>query len=456
MKRMKRIALYIVINLSVLTTYGQNPIIPEGNFMADPSAHVWNDSVIFVYGSVDESATGWCSPHYKAVFSSDMKKWSLSDTIFSSIGPNDGISYTDNALGAPDVQFRNNIYYIYYCKAGEDAEGVASSSSPLGPFLNGKKINVGEFNEIDPAVFIDDDGQAYYLWGQFKAKIAKMKPNMTEIDTTTIVEGIVTEEDHYFHEGIYMVKRNSLYYLVYADISRGGAPTCIGYSYSHSPMGPYEYGGVIIDNKFCDPKVWNNHGSLEEFNTQWYVFYQRSSNGSASLRKVCVEPIYFREDGTIPEVQMTSQGATGPLNVFDGIDASTACMVKGNIRISTMDSGNEVLAEAFHGDQAVFKYLDFGDGADSISIRVCPSHKPCNIRVSLGPWIGDLALIDVPAKNEDEWITIKAPITSTKGVHELWLTFYDQEGSDRGIDISSNDKNQINGGLCKLDMIKFF
>ena len=67
-------------------------------------------------------------------------------------------------------------------------------------------------NEIDPCVFIDDDGQGYYIWGQFSAKIAKLKPNMMEIDSTTIKDNIVTEKEHYFHEGGYMVKRNGIYY----------------------------------------------------------------------------------------------------------------------------------------------------------------------------------------------------------------------------------------------------
>ena len=54
-----------------------------------------------------------------------------------------------------------------------------------------------------------------------------------------------------------MVKRNGIYYFIYADMSRANRPTSIGYSTSKSPFGPFKYGGVIVDNSYCDPSTWN-------------------------------------------------------------------------------------------------------------------------------------------------------------------------------------------------------
>jgi arabinoxylan arabinofuranohydrolase len=68
------------------------------------------------------------------------------------------------------------------------------SDSPVGPFKNGKVIDLGGRNEIDPAVFVDDDGQAYYAWRQFSAKMAKLRPSMTEVDLSTVRDGVVTEK----------------------------------------------------------------------------------------------------------------------------------------------------------------------------------------------------------------------------------------------------------------------
>ena len=124
---------------------------------------------------------------------------------------------------------------------------------------------------------------------------------------------ILTEQEHGFHEGACMRKRNGIYYIVYTDISRGKA-TCLSYAMSDKPLGPYKKGGVIIDNMYCDPQTWNNHGSIEEFKGQWYIFYHRSSQNSFTSRRMCVEKIYFNEDGTINEVEMTSMGASSPID----------------------------------------------------------------------------------------------------------------------------------------------
>ena len=45
----------------------------------------------------------------------------------------------------------------------DDSEGVAVSDRPEGPFTDPVQLPCGG---IDPAIFIDDDGQAYYYWGQ--------------------------------------------------------------------------------------------------------------------------------------------------------------------------------------------------------------------------------------------------------------------------------------------------
>ena len=72
---------------------------------------------------------------------------------------------------------------------------------------------------------------------------------------------------------------------------------------------------------------WNSHGSIAEFNGQWYVFYHCSSQASRYNRRVCVEPIRFNADGSIDEVEMTTQGVRGPLPATQPIDAWRVCCV---------------------------------------------------------------------------------------------------------------------------------
>ena len=123
---------------------------------------------------------------------------------------------------------------------------------------------------------------------------------MMHIEEDSIVDNLLTEQEHHFHEGSSMRKRNGIYYYVFADISRG-KPTCLGYATSKSPLGPFTYQGVIVDNITLNPESWNNHGSIEEINGQWYVFFHISTQGRYK-RRACMAPIEFDENGLIREV----------------------------------------------------------------------------------------------------------------------------------------------------------
>lgn len=404
----------------------QNPIVPAGVYIADPSAHVWKDGKLYVYGSRDESPNYYCSWRHDVLSSSDLRNWTISENVFASKGTKDQVPYSDDLLYAPDCQSKNGTYYLYYCLANAtETEGVATSTSPTGPFTNGKNIKLKGINEIDPCVFIDTNGQAYYIWGQFNAKIAKLEPNMMEIDETTIKENVVTEKDHYFHEGGYMVKRNDIYYFIYAHMGRAGMPTCIGYSTSKNPMGPFKYGGVIVDNDHCDPGNWNNHGSIVEFKNKWYVFYHRSTHGCNTMRKACVEPITFNKDGSINEVEMTSQGAGDPLNAFGLIDAERACLLYGNVRIQAFTADNEELGGIKNNDKAAYKYIDFKDGAESFIVNVAPGAKPGRIDIALdNSWSPSIGSVAIPGNGDGKtWTTFTGKIKSVKSIHAVWLRF---------------------------------
>lgn len=426
MKKIKSIILVFGLAISGIA-FSQNPIAPAGIYIADPSAHQWKDGKMYVYGSRDESPNYYCSWSYDVLSSSDLKTWERHENSFASKDPNDQVSYSNSILYAPDCQFIGGKYFLYYCLASNrSTEGVATSTSPTGPFVNGTNMKVFGHNEIDPCVFIDDDGQGYYIWGQFTAKMARMKPNRMEIDSLSIRENIVTEKEHFFHEGGYMVKRNGIYYFVYAHMGRAGRPTCIGYATSKSPMGPFKYGGVIIDNDHCDPGCWNNHGSIAEFNGKWYVFYHRSTHGTNTMRKACIEPITFNADGSISEVQMTTQGASDPLIATAELDAAKACLLYGNVRVTAFAADNEVLTGINNGDVAAYKYLDFSADVDSFNAKVVSGKKGVSIEVALdNSWGAPIGKINIPGDGDGTKVqTYGCKINKVKGIHAVWLRFY--------------------------------
>ncbi len=433
---MQKRLVIVLFSLFFVNGFAQNPIVPPGVYFADPAAHVWNDGKLYVYGSVDESPNYYCSWRYHVLSTADLRKWELFEDRFASKGPYDQVPESDHLLFAPDCQFKAGSYYLYYCLPDREfTEGVAISPSPTGPFTNGRNIKLYGYNQIDPCVFIDDDGQAYYVWGQFTTKMAKLKPNMIEIDAATIRDSVLTEREHFFHEGSHLVKRNGIYYLLYAHLGRADMPTCIGYATSRSPMGPYQYGGVIIDNDHCDPGVWNNHGSIVEFNGQWYVFYHRSTHNSKMMRKACVEPIFFNEDGSIDEVEMTSQGAAPPLDALSQIDAERACLLFGNVRIQAFAADNEELGGIRHEDRAAFKYINFGEGVDSVTFRAKPGKRTGKIELALDrPWRPAVGSVEIPGKENGTWLNFTVAIKRISGVHALWLRFYGEEGELFSID----------------------
>ncbi len=425
---MKNAGLILVFLLLTAACLAQNPIVPPGMYMADPSAHVWNDGKLYVYGSRDESPDYYCSHSYDVLSTSDLIHWTIHRHTFASKGQGDQVPYSDDLLYAPDAQFRDGTYFLFYCLANRTStEGVATSTSPVGPFLKGRVIDTKGINQIDPCVFIDDDGQAYYIWGQFSAKMAKLKPNMTEIDLSTIRDGIVTEKEHRFHEGGYMVKRNGIYYFVYAGLSMKDMASCISYATSKSPWGPFKYGGVIIDNDGSDPRNWNNHGSLVEFKGNWYVFYHRATHGSQMMRKACVEPITFNADGSIDQVEMTTQGAGGPLSAVQKIDAERACLLHGNVRIEAFTKDNEELTGITDGDRAAYKYIDFGEGVKRLTIRVASRTDPGTIEVALDqPWHPNILEkpLGIPGDGDGKtWTELKVSMKPVTGVHAVWLRF---------------------------------
>jgi glycerophosphoryl diester phosphodiesterase len=409
--------------LEVVNYYEQNfqqnnPISPMGVYIADPTARVWEDGKLYIYGSRDESTNYYCSKEYHVMSTSDLKNWTLHPYSFRN----------DETLYAPDAWYKDGQYYLYY-DIPNGTEYVATSDSPTGPFKNGVKIEGPQ--QIDPNIFIDDDGQAYYFWGQFSAKGAKMNPDLKTLDWSTYVDGIVTEADHYFHEGSFVFKRGEYYYFTYADISQNHRPTSIGYAMSKSPMGPYEYKGIIVNNAGCDPKTWNNHGSIVQFGDQWYVLYHRSTHGSNAMRKACIEPIKFNEDGTIDEVEMTSQGAGAPLDAFKPIHAAQACWMNGNVRIRRMAQNplKEELGAIRNGDIAAWKYIDFGTGSNKMSIQV-KSQLGGEIIVRTDDKEGDiLGQFTIPAHTD--WTTYETSIKNVSEVHALWLEFKGPETEEK-------------------------
>lgn len=361
----------------------------------------------------------WCCERYKVFSTKGMED--LQDhgvSMDAAWIPDPAVHY----LYAPDAIEKGGKTYLYIC-CDDQSEWVAVADTPAGPFSEPSKMEGAQ--GIDPAVFVDDDGTAYYYWGQFQLNGCRLKENMREIEEGSVVRGLITEKEHFFHEGSSMRKRNGIYYLVFADVSRGkpspygGTPTCLGYATSTNPLGPFIYRGVIIDNAACDPASWNNHGSIEEIDGQWYVFYHRSTCGESRMRRACCERIYFDEQGLIQEVPMTSSGANACLDAKGLLfDAPLACALSGTCYIDALKRGREErIVRIEEGDTAVFRYIRMA------------GERQCKIKTE-GKGICILTACDANGEERELGRTYVEkggetafPIESVEGIYELKLEF---------------------------------
>lgn len=424
----KHSALAFAVFFTSGISFAQNPINPEGTYFANPSARQWDDGKVYVYGTRDESSEYWSSYNYDVLSSPDLSNWTVHRDVFSSRGPNDEVAGTDALLFAPDCIYWNSVYWLFFCTPDKNfAEGVATSTSPTGPFKNGQKLEHAD--QIDPSVFIDDDGQIYYYWGQMSLKAAKLRPDMKGLELSTLRDSIITRRDHYFHEGVQAFKRNGIYYLTYADESRDGKPSCIGYATSISPMGPFTYRGIIIDNIESGPGVWNNHGSVVPINDKWYVFYHRPTNGQRTFRKTCIEPITFDEHGLIKEVEMTSQGAGEPLSPFTDTEARLACSLGGKVNVRTFPDKQERLSNIANGDFAAWKYFNFDQRARSVALSVIPKSGG-TIKIVAGNKTVVTAKIAAGDGKTMTEIKMKLSASPTLGKHALHFYFSGEDGND--------------------------
>ena len=413
-----------------------NPLLPRNHHIADAELRVMPDGRLYMYGSYDQPGFWTYCSHIYHVFSTDdplMREWTDHGVSFVNTKDQPGIPWDpESVLFAPDAIYRNGKYYLYICGL-HDVEAVAVADTPYGPFRDARPVVGADGDSIDPSVFIDDDGQAYYIWGQFQLRGAKLNEDMCTIEPGSVRTGILTEHEHGFHEGASMRKINGRYYIVYTDISRGRA-TCMSYAVSDHPLGPYKKGGVIIDNMYCDPKTWNDHGSLAEYRGQWYIFYHRSSRNSDKCRRVCAEPVTINSDGSINEVPMTSQGPEGPISAFGEIDASCACRMKGNVHISVDGDGDdskEILTGCGGGnwrfDWAEYRYIDFGSGVSSCSLKARGKG-----RIELRADGSDDSVCSAEIDSEDGFREYRADIKgSLSGVRALWVCFL---GNDMSLD----------------------
>jgi arabinoxylan arabinofuranohydrolase len=425
-----------------------NPVI-QTSFTADPAPMVYNGTV-YLYTTHDEDVTvnNFFTMHnWRCYSSTDMVNWtdhgvvaSLKDFKWSG---------KTNGAWAPQAIERNGKFYLY-CPIHGDGIGVLVASSPTGPFtepLGRRLITDSEniWNDIDPTVFIDDDGQAYLYWGNPVMFYVRLNEDMISYDRSIGKNGVVavdmtedafgkrvTENPRYptnYEEAPWLYKRNGLYYMVYAA---AGIPEKIAYSTAPTATGPWKYQGIIMDR--APHLAFTNHPGIIDFKGKSWFFYHSHelSGGKGFQRSVCVDPFEYNPDGSIPLLIPTKEGvrqSVANLNPFVRVEAETIAWSEG-LKTARDDKTGMYVTRINNGDYIKVRSVDFSRGARSFKASVASASDGGNIEIRLestdGPLIGTCLV-----KNTRGWLkwkTVKTRVTPVNGVHDIYLVFTGGDG----------------------------
>ena len=366
---------------SQLMTQG-NPYLPLWEHIPDGEPYVFEDPDqpgkyrVYVYGSHDDLITEYCGRN-QVVWSASvdsLNNWRYDGVILVVDKNGKGEKFdeagTADVLYAPDVTLVTDAdgkktYYLFPNDQTGYRNGlIAKSDRPDGPFevCNWNAENPNQVDGIygfDPAVFVDDDGRVYGYWGFKHSYAAEIDPTTmcTVKPGTEIVDGMISgyEEPGVFRffEASSIRKIKDKYVFIYSRWTENGefglpdTNYTLAYAYSDNPLGPWTYGGTIIDargreiNEQGDTIAsgvvsGNTHGSICEINGQWYVFYHRQTGTNEYARQAMVAPIDVKiEEGTggkveISEGEYNSEGfALNGLDPFERHSAGIACWLTG-------------------------------------------------------------------------------------------------------------------------------
>lgn len=247
-------------------------------------------------------------------------------------------------------------YYLYPHSRGPRREAmVCKGDRPDGPFTplnlsaDGSHTIEGSVLGFDPSIYVEeitdasdpdyDKGfRAYGYWGFQRSQAAQLDQNTmysvrpgTEIIPyfmpASVRYGQIKDPagteypalypgqnpgDFNFFEASSIRKVGNKYVMIFSGYSgpeygQGSTNSTLRYAYGDSPLGPWRSGGVLVDSRgiekssdgstlICANAAHNTHGSLQQINDQWYVFYHRPPRGFGFARQAMVAPVAIECD----------------------------------------------------------------------------------------------------------------------------------------------------------------
>ena len=500
----------------------------------------------YIIGSHDVTFTAYCGPDIRMWSApvEDLTQWRDEGPIFSwYVDGQWDTMFAPDLVEIKDKATGKKTYYLYpHSRGWQRVPMVCKSDRPDGPFTpinlteDGRRCLPGSLIDFDPSVFVetitnkkDPDFakgfRAYVFYGFQHSTACELDQNTmyskregTELIDPFIpacsADGRLLDKkgseykalykgqgplDFNFFEASSIRQVGNKYVMVFSGYSGkeyglGNTNSALRYAFGDSPLGPWRSGGVLVDSRgvvldadgshlITTNAAHNTHGSLQEINGQWYVFYHRPPRGFGFARQAMVAPVkitwdkksvakggvvkitgydpYIKDnvwtaaaaDGnTYTGAEVTSEGfQIFGLPPYQYYSAGIACfMTGGNNSNEWMQDNHDVwnnsmdLAGITNGGIVGFKYFGFGglaaatkglkpfagiqkgDGAMLNLNLTTGGHGAFKIRVRLDDaWKGkEIAVLDIPADAPKAAMTYQVAVPDVEGLtgkHAIYL-----------------------------------
>jgi hypothetical protein len=499
----------------------------------------------YIIGSHDTHYSEYCGNDIRMWSApvEDLAQWRDEGPIFSYyVDGRWDTMYAPDLVEIKDPQTGKKTYWLYpHSRGWRRVPMVCKGDRPNGPFTpvnlteDGRACVDGSLIDFDPSVFVENitnkkdpdfskGFRAYVFYGFQHSTACQLDQNtmFSKRPGTELIDPFIPASSH---DGRLLDKEGSVYTALYEgqnpldfnffeassirqvgnkyvmvfsgysgkEYGLGNTNSALRYAYGDSPLGPWRSGGVLVDSRgvvlnqdgsklITTNFGHNTHGSLQEINGQWYVFYHRPPRGFGNARQAMVAPVKIEWDKKpvakggkvrivgydpfIPNNEWTAKASDG--NEYTGAEvtsegfqifglppyqyysAGLACFVYGPNANNWMQDNHDVwnnsmdLAGIQNGGIVGFKYFGFGGLAqDTKGCKAFEGTKPGNqtqlnlfltpsgkgafsIHVRLdNPWEGkELGVIAVPAEatKEPKIYSLKADgVEGLTGKHAIYL-----------------------------------
>jgi len=536
----KRLIIQLLTLLAVSTASAQNPYLPLWEHVPDGEPRVFEDPDhpgkmrAYIIGSHDTHFTQYCGNDIRMWSApvEDLTQWRDEGPIFSYfVNGQWDTMFAPDLVEVVDKTTGKKTYWLYpHSRGWQRVPMVCKGDRPDGPFVpvnltaDGTKCLPGSMIDFDPSVFIEpvnnkrdpdfSKGYRAYVYYGFQHSSA------FELDQTTmylkregreVLDGFIPDDMQFF-EASSIRQVGNKYVMIYSGFSGpeygiGRSNSTLRYAYGDSPVGPWTSGGVLVDSRgvvvnedgshlMTTNAGHNTHGSLQQINGQWYVFYHRPPRGFGYARQAMVAPVKIAWDKkpvskggrVVITGEVTARAADGMeytgaevtsegfqifgLPPYQYYSAGIACfMTDQQWMQDNFDVWNNSMDLTGITNKGIigFKYFGFGglsqatkglpafegtkkgDGAQ-LNLRLTPAgHGAFKIHVLLdNPWKGqEIAVFDIPSTlhtPHSSLLTLKAAVPAVEGLtgkHAIYLVA--EGGADKlftlhGIGFSKKDK----------------